>query len=84
MPDPPPPAKGSAFEIDERKFRSAMPPPASSAGEDFKMVAMVLGTAIFVVAWLIFTVWSLFTAPPLAGVSAIVVLLIAWLLASRR
>jgi len=82
MPNLPPP---KTFEIDEDKLRSALPPPVSSGWEDFKVLAMILGTLLLVLAWLGFTIWALFTAPPLALMSPVVlVLALLLLLALRR
>jgi hypothetical protein len=85
MPDPPPPAKGSAFDVDTDKLRNALPPPVSSAEDDLKVLGMVFGTAFLVLGWAAFTIWALLTAPPLGGLSTTVLLLaLVWWLAVRR
>jgi len=81
MPDPPP---RMAFEIDEDKLRSALPPPVSSGWEDFKVLTMILGTLLLVLAWFGFTIWALFTAPPIALTLPIVLVLVFLLLFALR
>jgi hypothetical protein len=74
----------AGFEIDEDKLRTALPPPVSSPAEDLKVLGMVFGSVLFVLGWLGFTIWALFTAPPLAGISPLVLLLALVWLAARR
>jgi hypothetical protein len=52
----------AGFQIDERKFRSAMPPRASSAWEDLKWSGAFFGLISLSVVWLGAVIWMLLRA----------------------
>lgn len=62
MPDPPPPAKGDAFEIDEKKLRSALPVPDSDWWTDVKVLGAIFGVGLFVIALVAMIIWTLIRA----------------------
>lgn len=80
MPDPPTPARGSAFEIDENKFRSAMPPPTSTPADDFKVLSAIGCVGVAVIAALVLVVNIFFRFLPDWGVLvAALIVGVAWL-----
>ena len=81
MPDPPKPPPGSAFEIDKGKLRSALPPPISTAGDDFKVLSAIACVGVTVIAALVLVVnlffpflpsWGLLVALLMVGVAWVV------------
>ena len=52
----------AAFEIDEQKYRSAMPAPTSTWWEDLKWSSAVFGLIGGVIAWLLYVGWLLLHA----------------------
>jgi hypothetical protein len=51
-----------AFEIDDRKFRRAMPAPTSTHGEDLKWSLALFGIVGAFIAWLLYLGWLLLRA----------------------
>ncbi len=55
-------ASAVGFKIDEAKFKSAMPPPESSAKDDLKWSFGVFGLVAGVIVWFGLVVWLLLRA----------------------